>query len=115
VRIVRTDGRNADVAQPIERRWLASQTTYLGSAFVGYPCDVASADRLSWPSVGHYVVALADLRLRRGVWHKKNREPGIVLHASIDKEPHWTKLGRHGWVGSTPLNRGDNGDGNVVD
>lgn len=38
------------------------------------------------------------LRARGGVWHKKDREAGIVPHSSIDTEAHWTKSGWHGWV-----------------
>ncbi len=33
-----------------------------------------------------------------GVWHKKDREQGVVPHTSIDTEAHWTKSGWHGWV-----------------
>lgn len=35
---------------------------------------------------------------RGGVWHKKDREAGVVPHTSIDTEAHWTKSGWHGWV-----------------
>jgi hypothetical protein len=38
------------------------------------------------------------LRARGGVWHRKDREAGIVPHSSIDTEAHWTKSGWHGWV-----------------
>ena len=38
------------------------------------------------------------LRALGGVWHKKDREAGVVPHASIDTEAHWTKSGWHGWV-----------------
>jgi Transposase DDE domain len=38
------------------------------------------------------------LRARGGVWHKKDREAGMVPHTSIDTEAHWTKSGWHGWV-----------------
>lgn len=38
------------------------------------------------------------LRARGGVWHKKDREAGIVPHTSIDTEAGWTKSGWHGWV-----------------
>lgn len=38
------------------------------------------------------------LRARGGVWHKKDREAGLVPHTSIDTEAHWTKSGWHGWV-----------------
>jgi hypothetical protein len=32
------------------------------------------------------------------VWHKKDREAGIVPHTSIDPQAPWTKSGWHGWV-----------------
>ena len=38
------------------------------------------------------------LRARGGVWHKKDREAGVVPHTSIDTEAAWTKSGWHGWV-----------------
>ncbi len=38
------------------------------------------------------------LRAKGGVWHKRDREAGIVPHSSIDTEAHWTKSGWHGWV-----------------
>ncbi len=38
------------------------------------------------------------LRAVGGVWHKKDREQGIVPHTSIDTEAAWTKSGWHGWV-----------------
>src|SRR4051812_9281065 len=38
------------------------------------------------------------LRALGGVWHKKDREAGVVPHTSIDREAHWTKSGWHGWV-----------------
>jgi hypothetical protein len=38
------------------------------------------------------------LRARGGVWHKKDREAGLVPHTSIDTEAAWTKSGWHGWV-----------------
>jgi len=38
------------------------------------------------------------LRAKGGVWHKKDREAGVVPHSSIDTEASWTKSGWHGWV-----------------
>ena len=38
------------------------------------------------------------LRAKGGVWHKKDRENGVVPHTSIDTEAGWTKSGWHGWV-----------------
>ncbi len=52
-----------------------------------------------WPN-GSAVAALDSTPLRAlgGVWHKKDRETGIVPHSTIDTEAHWTKSGWHGWV-----------------
>ena len=38
------------------------------------------------------------LQAKGGVWHKKDKEAGIVPHSSIDTEAGWTKSGWHGWV-----------------
>lgn len=38
------------------------------------------------------------LRAKGGVWHKKDREAGVVPHSSIDTQASWTKSGWHGWV-----------------
>jgi len=38
------------------------------------------------------------LPAKGGVWHKQDREAGVVPHTSIDTEAHWTKSGWHGWV-----------------
>lgn len=38
------------------------------------------------------------LRACGGVWHKKDREAGVIPHSSIDTEAHWTKSGYHGWI-----------------
>jgi len=32
------------------------------------------------------------------VWHKKDKEAGVVPHTSIDTEAGRTKSGWHGWV-----------------
>ena len=52
-----------------------------------------------WAHCGR-AVALDSTALRAlgGVWHKKDREAGIVPHTAIDTEAHWTKSGWHGWV-----------------
>jgi Transposase DDE domain len=52
-----------------------------------------------WASCGRAAaIDSTVLRARGGVWHKKNREAGIVPPTSIDTEAHWTKSGWHGWV-----------------
>jgi hypothetical protein len=38
------------------------------------------------------------LQAKGGVWHKKDREAGVVPHSSIDTQAGWTKSGWHGWV-----------------
>jgi hypothetical protein len=63
--------------------------------------------------LGHHLVARLDpwatcgraaaidstvLRACGGVWHKKDRDAGVVPHTSIDTGAHWTKSGWHGWV-----------------
>ncbi len=63
--------------------------------------------------LGHHLVNLLDpwaeegravaidstvLRAKGGVWHKKDREAGVVPHTSIDTDAHWTKSGWHGWI-----------------
>src|SRR5574341_984426 len=52
-----------------------------------------------WREHGRAVAAdSTPLRAKGGVWHKKDREAGVVPHSSIDTEAHWTKSGYHGWV-----------------
>ena len=52
-----------------------------------------------WAECGRAVaIDSTVLRARGGVWHKKDREAGIVPYTSIDTEAHWTKSGWHGWV-----------------
>ncbi len=52
-----------------------------------------------WAAGGHAVaIDSTVLRARGGVWHKQDREAGVVPHSSIDTEAHWTKSGWHGWV-----------------
>lgn len=70
---------------------LAEQIGYLGRHLVEL--------LKPWESRGR-AVALdsTTLRAKGGVWHKKDREAGIVPHTSIDTEAGWTKSGWHGWV-----------------
>jgi DDE family transposase len=52
-----------------------------------------------WADCGRAVAIDSTLlRARGGVWHRKDREAGVVPHTSIDTEAHWTKSGWHGWV-----------------
>jgi hypothetical protein len=50
-----------------------------------------------WATCGR-AVALdsTPLAAKGGVWHKKDREAGLVPHTSIDTEAGWTKSGWHG-------------------
>ena len=52
-----------------------------------------------WESRGRAVALDSTvLQAKGGVWHKKDREAGVVPHTSIDTEAGWTKSGWHGWV-----------------
>lgn len=52
-----------------------------------------------WESRGRAVALDSTvLRAKGGVWHKKDREAGVVPHTCIDTEAGWTYSGWHGWV-----------------
>jgi Transposase DDE domain len=52
-----------------------------------------------WESRGRAVaIDSTTLQAKGGVWHKKDKEAGVVAHTSIDTEAGWTKSGWHGWV-----------------
>ena len=52
-----------------------------------------------WADRGRAVaIDSTTLRARGGVWHKKDREKGVVPHTSIDTDAHWTQSGWHGWL-----------------
>ena len=51
-----------------------------------------------WAEQGHgAALDSTPLRAHGGVWHKKEREQGVVPHTSIDIEAAWSKSGYHGW------------------
>jgi hypothetical protein len=51
-----------------------------------------------WAQQGHGAACDSTaVRAHGGVWHKKDREAGLVPHTSIDTEAHWSKSGWHGW------------------
>lgn len=51
-----------------------------------------------WASCGRGAAIDSTILLSNGgVWHKKDRDKGVVPHTSIDTEAHWTKSGWHGW------------------
>ena len=97
VRELLTEGGRFPARRTWERRLAAVPATL--------PAQVAC--------LGHHLVALLDpwrdcgravaidstpLRARGGVWHKRDREAGVVPHTSIDTEARWTRSGWHGWV-----------------
>jgi hypothetical protein len=52
-----------------------------------------------WASCGRAAAADSTLlRAKGGVWHKKDREQGIVPRSSIDTQAAWGESGWHGWV-----------------
>jgi hypothetical protein len=51
-----------------------------------------------WAASGRAVAIDSTILLANGgVWHKKDRDKGVVPHTSIDTAAHWTKSGWHGW------------------
>lgn len=97
VRQVLTEGGRFPSRRTWERRLAAIATTL--------PADIAClGTRLvalldPWQERGRAVaIDSTPLRARGGVWHKKDREAGVVPHSSIDTDAHWTKSGYHGWV-----------------
>lgn len=70
---------------------LPAQIGALGRHLVFLICPWASCGRAA-------AIDSTILRARGGVWHKKDREQGVVPHTSIDTDAHWTKSGWHGWV-----------------
>jgi hypothetical protein len=51
-----------------------------------------------WAQQGHGAACdRTAVRAHGGVWHKKDREAGVVPHPSIDTEAQWSKSGGHGW------------------
>jgi hypothetical protein len=52
-----------------------------------------------WAKCGRAVaIDSTVLRARGGVWHKTDKEAGVVPHSSIDTQAGWTYSGWHGWV-----------------
>jgi hypothetical protein len=94
--VLTTDGRF-----PSRRTW----ERRLAAVPIALPAQIAC--------LGHHLVDLIEpwqhcgraaaidstpLPARGGVWHKRDREAGVVPHTSIDTQAHWTKSGWHGWV-----------------
>jgi len=51
-----------------------------------------------WAQQGHGTACDSTMvRAHGGVWHKKDREAGVVPHSSIDTEAPWSKSGWQGW------------------
>jgi Transposase DDE domain len=51
-----------------------------------------------WAQQGHGAACESTaVRANGGVWHKKDREAGVVPHSAIATEAQWRKSGWHGW------------------
>ena len=50
-----------------------------------------------WERAAIAAVDSTALKTCGGVWHRKDREAGVVPHTSIDCEAGWSKSGWHGW------------------
>ena len=95
----------AHIAQLIDDRRSLSDAADLGTPFAGSAGDVACADRLPWTfgellqpwaSCGERAIDSTVLSSNGGVWHKKNREAGIVPIALSHRSPLYQVAA---WVG----------------
>jgi hypothetical protein len=84
---------------PTRRTWerrLAGLPNSLPAQIACLGCLLVAVLR-PWATCGRAAaIDSTSLQARGGVWHKKDREAGIVPHSSIDTEAHWTKSGWHG-------------------
>src|SRR5712692_6483381 len=97
LRAMLTEDGRYPTRRTFERRLKAIPATL--PAQIGCLGDYLVEMIVPWPD-GSAAAAIDStvMRAQGGVWHKKDREQGIVPHTSIDTEAHWTKSGWHGWV-----------------
>lgn len=96
LRSVLTEGSQLPCRRTWERR-LATLPDHL-PALIGCLGRQLAALIQPWLEAGRAAVLdSTPLRAKGGVWHKKDREQGIVPHSSIDTTAHWSKSGYHGW------------------
>lgn len=97
LRSLLTEGKRFPSRRTWERR-LKTIPQALPGQIACFGCHLVSLIE-PWAVHGRAVaVDSTVLRAMGGVWHKKDREQGVVPHTSIDTEAHWTKSGWHGWV-----------------
>jgi hypothetical protein len=97
LRSLLTEGKRFPSRRTWERR-LKTIPQGLPGQIACFGCHLVSLIQ-PWAVQGRAVaVDSTVLRAMGGVWHKKDREQGVVPHTSIDTEAHWTKSGWHGWV-----------------
>jgi len=97
VRLLLSEQGRFSTRRTWERRLAAlSATLPAPMACLGHAL-VAELD--PWANDGRAVASEgAVLRAKGGVWHKKDREAGVVPHTSIDTQAPWTTSGWHGGV-----------------
>ena len=92
VRTMLTEGGKLPTRRTFERRLKAIPDTL--PAQIGCLGRHLVALIEPWAECGRAVaIDSTVLRARGGVWHKKDREAGVVPHSSIDTEAHLTKSG----------------------
>lgn len=97
LRVLLTEGGRYPARRTWERRLKALPDT-LPAQIRCLGCHLVGSIQ-PWASQGRGVaIDSTVLRAHGGVWHKKDREQGVVPHTSIDTQAHWTKSGWHGWV-----------------
>jgi hypothetical protein len=96
LRALLTEGGRVPARRTWERRLravpdrLPAQIGGLGRALVGALAP--------WRHAGRAVAIDRTVPAARGgVWHRTDRERGVVPHTAIDTEAAWTKRGWHGW------------------
>jgi hypothetical protein len=96
LRLLLTEPRGLPARRTWERRLakrphsLAGLIGYVGRHMVGL--------LQPWATHGRAVACeRTPLATGGGVWHTKQREQGVIPHASIDTEAGWRKSGWHGW------------------
>ena len=92
LRSLLTEGKRFPSRRTWERR-LKTIPQALPGQIACFGCHLVSLIE-PWAVHGRAVaVDSTVLRAMGGVWHKKDREQGVVPHTSIDTEAHWTKSG----------------------
>ena len=93
-----TDDRGRFPSRRTWERRLAALPTALPAQIACLGCHLVAQLRPWQACARAAAIDSTVLQARGGVWHKKDREAGVVPHTSIDTQAGWTKSCWHGWV-----------------